>query len=208
MSKLIIYTIIISVITKNYFRKAAYDFLLMIFVLIFSAHAVSANAYKQIVPLENPNILFFQQTSFHDIHISVIDINAISSNKVEIKIKTFYDDLVTSMGLIPGDKLPSKYKGPDDLIIKFVEKNLKFSMDNKAIKPIYAFSKASNPAIWTTLEVDNIDLNKIKEIKIENTLLLKVHDDQVNIVNVNILGQKESYSLDSKTKQALFKIKH
>lgn len=62
----------------------------------------------------------------HDIHLSVCDIKTIEQNQLEIKLKIFYDDLQTSMNLTPGEELPKKYKGADDLINNFVQKTFQF----------------------------------------------------------------------------------
>jgi hypothetical protein len=143
-------------------------------------------------------------TSFkeHDIHVSIIDIKQAKDQKIEVVVKTFYDDLLTSMGHKLGEPIPSKYKGAQDLIIKFVNKNIKISIDGKPQTLKYVNAEASNPAIWLTLQIDNI--TNIKGIKIEDLILLNLYNDQVNMVNFEIQGKKESFSLNKKKKIAIF----
>lgn len=141
----------------------------------------------------------------HDLHLSVCEIKTIEQNQFEIKIKIFYDDLQASMNLTPGEELPKKYKGADDLINKFVQKNFSIFIDDQKKVLEYVKSEAASPAVWTTLKLKNeVRLNS--KIKIQNSIMTNLYDDQVNIINVDILQHKESYKMDSKKKVIEFTI--
>lgn len=135
----------------------------------------------------------------HDIHLSVCDIKTIEQNQLEIKLKIFYDDLQTSMNLTPGEELPKKYKGADDLISNFVQKNFSIYIDGQKKVLEYVKSEAASPAVWTTMRLKN-EVRFNSKIKIQNSIMTTLYDDQVNIVNVDILEHKESYKMDSKNK--------
>lgn len=135
----------------------------------------------------------------HDIHLSVCDIKTIERNQLEIKLKIFYDDLQTSMNLTPGEELPKKYKGADDLISNFVQKNFSIYIDGQKKVLEYVKSEAASPAVWTTMRLKN-EVRFNSKIKIQNSIMTTLYDDQVNIVNVDILEHKESYKMDSKNK--------
>lgn len=135
----------------------------------------------------------------HDIHLSVCDIKTIEQNQLEIKLKIFYDDLQTSMNLTPGEELPKKYKGADDLISNFVQKNFSIYIDGQKKVLEYVKSEAASPAVWTTMRLKN-EVRFNSKIKIQNSIMTTLYDDQVNIINVDILQHKESYKMDSKNK--------
>lgn len=142
----------------------------------------------------------------HDIHLSVCDITVIDNNSLEIKLKIFYDDLQTSMNLKPGEELPKNYKGADDLINKFIQKNFSVFINEKKVNLIYLKSESATPAIWTTLKIDYV-MAEISQIKIQNSIMTSLFDDQVNLVNVDINNHKETYKLDSKKKSIEIQIK-
>ena len=75
--------------------------------------------------------VFIHSGDDHDIHLSICDIKTIENNQLEIKLKIFYDDLQTSMNLTPGEEIPKKYKGADDLINNFVQKNFSIYIDGQ-----------------------------------------------------------------------------
>ena len=134
----------------------------------------------------------------HDIHVSVCDIIRKNDNsKIEVSVRVFYDDLLNAVGLNIGEELPEDYTGSDDLIEKFLNKNLNISINGKEVKLEYQESISYPPAVWTTLTIDIAE--PISEIQVNNTILVDLFDDQVNMVNLRFNGKKEVYSLDKKT---------
>lgn len=149
--------------------------------------------------------VFIHSGDDHDIHLSVCDIKTTENNHLEIKLKIFYDDLQTSMNLTPGEEIPKKYKGADDLINNFVQKNFSIYIDGHKKSLEYVKSESALPAIWTTMKLKN-DVKINCKIKIQNTILTTLYDDQVNIINVDIFQHKETYKMDSKNKVVEFTI--
>lgn len=140
----------------------------------------------------------------HDIHLSVCELTAIENDKIEIKLKIFYDDLQLAMGLIPGEELPKKYKSADEMIVKYVMKKLSINVDGVKAEFDYIKTEAAMPAIWTTLQLKNINASSIKTIKIQNRILIDIYDDQENIVHVK-LKKAESYKLNKRQTEAAYK---
>lgn len=139
----------------------------------------------------------------HDIHLSVCELTKTENDKIEIKLKIFYDDLQLAMGLIPGEELPKKYKSADDMIVKYVVKNLSVTVNGVKAEFDYIKTESAMPAIWTTLQLKNINASSIKTIKIQNRILIDIYDDQENIVHVN-LKKAESYKLNKKQTEAAY----
>ena len=61
----------------------------------------------------------------------------------------------------------------------------------------YQESVSYPPAVWTTFKIQVSE--PIREIEINNTILVDLFDDQVNMVNLRFNGKKKVYSLDKKT---------
>jgi hypothetical protein len=133
--------------------------------------------------------------ALHPIHVSVCDISATNSGKVELSFKIFYDDLQSAMGLTPGGELPKKYKGADQLIETFINKNFAFYINGKKTTLKYEGSFSNPPAIWTEMTVIGVKADEIKTIEIDNRIMTSLFDDQTNLVNLHILDKKESTAL-------------
>ncbi|HMQ08050.1 MAG TPA: hypothetical protein PKC30_12160 [Saprospiraceae bacterium] len=140
----------------------------------------------------------------HDIHLSVCDFEYFpSSRKVELTIKIFYDDLLEAVGLRMGEELPEDYKSADDLIEKFINKHFAIHVNGKKKVLNYIDSYSYPPAVWSTLEFDQDE--EIKEIKIFNTILLELFNDQKNLVNVSYGSKKHVVVMDHKKKEIVIK---
>jgi hypothetical protein len=124
---------------------------------------------------------------------------------MEVRLKIFYDDLQLSMGLTPGEELPKKYKGADDLILNFIKKNFIIYINGSKITYEYVKSESSPPAIWSTIRINNLS-TKPSQLAIENTILIKEFQDQINIINIDVYNHKETYKLDKKKKRLDIKL--
>jgi hypothetical protein len=134
----------------------------------------------------------------HDIHVSVCDIiEKTEHSQLEVSVRIFYDDLLNAVGLQVGEELPEDYTGSDDLIEKFISKHLSISINGDQVPMVYLESVSYPPAVWTTFK---IELSApISEIEVNNSILIDLFDDQVNMVNLKYKGKKKVYSLDKKT---------
>ncbi len=135
----------------------------------------------------------------HDIHVSNTEIKTTAEGGLEIIVRIFYDDLQMAMGLQPGQPLPSKYSNADEMIEKYLNTQLKWTFDGKAIKPKYIKSKSALPAVWVYLEVKGPQGNA-KEIRLDNQILIDQFDDQVNMVKAELDGMEYHFILNKKDK--------
>ena len=134
----------------------------------------------------------------HDIHVSICDIRDKSDKgKVELSVKIFYDDLLNAVGLKIGEELPENYTSADELINEFILENIKVAINGEKKEMKYIESFSYPPAVWTTMEIDH--QSTINDITIENTVLLNLFDDQTNMVNIKLAGEKKkAFALDRK----------
>ncbi|HOY11953.1 MAG TPA: hypothetical protein PLY70_02390 [Saprospiraceae bacterium] len=148
------------------------------------------------------NLLFFMAFTYvHPIHVSVCDVIQ-KNDKVEFTFKIFFDDLQTSMGLTPGEELPSKYSGSDQLINDFILKNVKVVVNGKVAKLKYKESYSAPPAIWTEMELEGVQAGDIKTMEIFNDIMVSLYRDQTNIINVAIKNTKKNFSLGKNDRSA------
>ena len=131
----------------------------------------------------------------HDIHVSNTQVKISEAGTIEIVVRIFYDDLQQAMGLQPGQALPSKYPSADALIEKHLNDKMKWTFDGKKRSPRYLKSKAANPAVWAYLQFDGT-MQEVKNIRLENKLLLDQFDDQTNMVRVEINGEAHNFVMD------------
>ncbi len=132
----------------------------------------------------------------HDIHVSVTDIEITQDGKISVTSKIFFDDLQLAMGLQPGEELPKNYTNADQLIAKFVNKNLKLKLGKEGIKLQYLKSQASMPAVWASLS--GYGKFDDRELVIENRIMTDIYEDQMNMVNITYKGKKQSHALNVK----------
>lgn len=143
----------------------------------------------------------------HDIHVSVTDIVIDDKGLMKMTSKIFYDDLQLAMGLRPGEELPKKYKGGDDLISKFLAKHIKIKVGSTPLLYTYKSSKAALPAIWASAE-GKIELkNLTTSLAIENSMFNSVYDDQVNVVNLTVMGKTHHLAFNKKKFSEIVKLR-
>ena len=136
----------------------------------------------------------------HDIHVSVIEVREKTTGEFDISVRIFLDDLMNACGLTPGEALPEGYSSSDDLIEKYLEQHLQFTVDGERQTLIYKESNADLMSVWIELSLKNQDITETSHIQIENTILLDLFDDQLNLFHVNRAGKRKSYSFSKKEK--------
>lgn len=136
----------------------------------------------------------------HDIHVSVIEVKEKTTGEFDISVRIFLDDLMNACGLIPGAALPEGYSSSDDLIEKYLDQHLQFTVDGERQTLIYKESNADQMSVWIDLSFKNQDITETSHIQIENTILLDLFDDQLNLFHVSRGGKRKSYSFSHKEK--------
>ncbi len=134
----------------------------------------------------------------HDIHVSVAEITVEEDNSMDISLRIFFDDLLLACGLEPGEPIPKNYSSSDELIAAYVNQHFKLYEGDTQLKLNYVESYSDNMAIWIELNADVSD-KPMAELTIENTILLKEFDDQLNILNMK--GEQKTHSVSFTKKQ-------
>ncbi|TAH17459.1 MAG: hypothetical protein EAZ08_13620 [Cytophagales bacterium] len=141
---------------------------------------------------------FFQKEK-HPIHLSVSDIEYNSKDKsLEIVHKVFIDDFEKILETNYKTRLhiatPKENPATDKYIIDYLEKNFVLEINGK-VQKVDFHGKFNNDkedifAIWILAKIEHI--GQIKSVKLRNTMLMDLYDDQDNFVHVKYLGQRKS----------------
>ena len=134
----------------------------------------------------------------HDIHVSICEIEVLSQ-KVEITVKTFIDDLQLAVGLTPGEEVPDDYTSAEEMIEMYLKESMVFSLSNNLLDLKIDDISASDDAVWITLTADIVQ-SPSSMLSFSSTFLTEIYDDQTNIVNIKINDQKKTFSLNKKIK--------
>jgi hypothetical protein len=148
-------------------------------------------------------------SALHPIHASVttVDLNP-KTRSLEVACKIFADDLEEVIRITTGVQLyiGSQKENPAQTTAKieeYLRKHFRAEADGKPLSRWSFIGKEiEGDAVWCYLEVPNI--SKFKALTVSNTVLTDLHDDQTNLVNVNINGQRKSAVLrKNKTSETL-----
>ena len=136
--------------------------------------------------------------SAHDIHVSVAELSLEEDGHLELSLRIFFDDLLMACGLIPGEELPEGYESSDELIEEYVSSHFKLYLGGERVSLMYKESFSDNLAVWIELKSERLDLDQISTLELENTILLKEFEDQLNILNCSGEQLSGSYTFNHK----------
>lgn len=131
----------------------------------------------------------------HDFHSSVtqIDYNE-NGRSLQITVRLFTDDLcvVLENAGAPKMELGTENEPPsaNEYLEAYLKKHLAFQVNEKPVTFNYLGKEAQLDATWCYVEIEKV--GNLRKLEIENTLMLSVFEDQVNMVNLNIKGRKKS----------------
>lgn len=146
-------------------------------------------------------ILCVNSVSAHDIHVSIAELEINDKGELQVSLRIFFDDLLMACGLKPGEDLPAEYKSSDELIQTYVLKHFKLYVDKQKLEQVYIDSFTDNMAVWIELKVEGFERLTIKSFEVENTILLKEFDDQLNILNCSWEQNKDVYTFNQKKRR-------
>lgn len=133
----------------------------------------------------------------HPLYISVTDINYdVELKNMGMVCKIFITDFefVLKKYHKGVDLLnPSKKKTSDLWIDEYIQKNLKISLDQKRCEFKYLGFEREDDALMIYYEFPK--LNIPKQVTVKNTLLYDFKKEQVNIIHVEINGERKSRKL-------------
>lgn len=149
------------------------------------------------------HILLILSTILHPFFVSVTDINYQQKTKtVEISSKLFFDDLEKTLEREHQESLdivhPKDKIQINTYIQTYVQQHLKIKINNKWQTLKYVGYEITNDAAWCYFEIDNI--YNIKDMLISNDLLLNIHPEQTNILNVQVNGKEKNQKLSAEEK--------
>jgi hypothetical protein len=155
-------------------------------------------------------ILFVCLSSFavHKFYVSIYQINYVPQKKmVQITSRIFIDDMNEALE----KKFHKKtYVGTDretDEDVVLMKKYLaeKFTIKiNGTAKPLVFLSKEVEANVIVSYHSIK-DISKITSFSIENTALLEVNEEQQNIIQANISGEKQSLLLTADNYKGMLK---
>jgi hypothetical protein len=143
----------------------------------------------------------------HPFYVSVVEINHNAQEKtLEVSCKIFVDDLEA---ILKQNFKASVDLGNDgqetrngQLIHDYISKHLSLSADGKAAKLSFIGFEREKAYAWCYFEVTGI--SSIKKLDVTNSILHDYKEEQINIMHININGNRKSYKLDFPNTKASF----
>lgn len=138
----------------------------------------------------------------HDFHTSIsrVDYNA-KEKSFEISIRVFTDDLEKALSKDNGGQkfVVLDNDKNDPYVEKYIRKHFALIAASKQ-KKTYAYigKEQEADATWVYVEVPCSEA--ITGFSMQNSIMLDLFDDQVNLVNFNYQGQKKSYIFKNEDK--------
>jgi hypothetical protein len=135
--------------------------------------------------------------AMHPIHVSVCNLD-LNDTENTISIKLFKDDFAqaitnTYQVSIPMEKADEKVNS--DIISKYINECLQIEISkNKILSLEYKYSKINEDAIWLYFNAEKANLQG--RMKIRNTLMLDLWDDQKNLLIINWKGKENGYQFN------------
>ncbi|WP_347175422.1 DUF6702 family protein [Polaribacter uvawellassae] len=145
---------------------------------------------------------FFAFTA-HKFYLSLTQIEYNSKNKsVEVIINVFIDDIETALTKIYNKKFEldtkNEFADSDTYFLEYLQKHVNFKIDGKSFNYNYLGKEYDGDVVFFYLEIKNVP--PLKEIEIDNTILLEHFPDQQNLVKSKV-NKKHKSVLLTKRKQ-------
>lgn len=152
-------------------------------------------------------LLFFTLSFAHPFYLSVCDLkfNPVSQ-KIEGTLKVFTNDLEDALKRLGNktiDLIHSKNKKEDLLILnQYLIKRLSLFSNDKGLSYQLLGYETEEESTWIYFETSFCSLPK--NLKVENSLLYDFLKEQMNLINLEVEGQKKSWKLTYPEKQVIF----
>ncbi len=143
----------------------------------------------------------------HPFYMSVSEIKYDAQQKtLQISIKQFTSDLETALRKVSGKKIdilhPKVKSEVDTTLFKYIDKRFQMKVNNKLCQLKYIGYEKEEEAIWTYLEVENIDLPK--KVEISDGLLYDYISQQINLVKFTVGANTQSSKCTNPSKEISF----
>jgi len=143
----------------------------------------------------------------HDFHVSISQMeHNVSSGRIEVAVKVFTDDLEEALarkGLRKaGIGTASEHDSAQVFIARYLYEKIRVRNDGKALTFVYLGSEQAADATWCYLESEPVE--SLGRLRVSNTLLHEVFDDQVNIIHFKRDGKTNAKMTDRSSTEAGF----
>ena len=140
----------------------------------------------------------------HPMYISVSTVNFnSSSSSLEITMKIFTDDLeegifdASAQTLNLG--LASEVPEADSVLIAYLKERVGIHVNGKPVSLQFLGKEVEMQVAWVYLEARCS--TPISEVQVHNEILMHLHEEQTNLVNIKVGSTKRSLLLSQKKKE-------
>jgi hypothetical protein len=139
------------------------------------------------------------KSEIHPFHVSVTEVNHNATQKtLEISCKLFTDDFESILGKINKTKIdlinPVNLPAMDTMVKKYIISHLSITANGKPVGFSYLGYEHDKEAVFCYLEVSNV--SAVSNLRIKNTLMYDLFEDQINIMHVIVGGNRKSTKLN------------
>ena len=142
-------------------------------------------------------LLILFQALLHPFHVSVSEVKYKEDQKVlQITSRIFLDDLELALRNYSGDELlniteESSWEQVNEYLSRYTVENLKIWDEKGNLMQLnYIGAEIEEDVMYCYLEIEKV--KKLKQYKIQNSLLHEVWDDQENIIHIRANGDVKS----------------
>lgn len=140
-------------------------------------------------------VFFVSTTTKHPLHVSTTEISFNAKEKsLELSCRIFTDDFESILAKQFKTKTdlskPEMHKAMDELVKKYLTTHLQYTVNGKKVNATYLGFEIDHEATNIYLEIENI--NELKSLDLQNSILYDLFDDQMNILHVEKLGLRKS----------------
>lgn len=143
----------------------------------------------------------------HPFYLSVTDIKYNEKNKsLEIACKMFTNDLEGALKKTTGKKIdiinPKDKKEVEKILYDYINKRFNLILNGKPTTLKYIGYEKEEDVIWTYMEIEKCE--KPKLVTINTSLLYDFIKDQINLVSLEVGGNKQSSKVTNPSKEIKF----
>lgn len=144
--------------------------------------------------------------AWHKFYLSVTQIDYIQKeHSIQVTTRLFYDDLQKALQerYDSSIRVEKSYdqKKLNAYIDKYIQQKLKIKVNGNLVKLYYLGHKDENDYVVCFIEITDID--EVKSVEIENTLLMDVFPEQKNVVHMELGETHKSFMLTSEKDSAV-----
>ncbi len=152
----------------------------------------------------------FAFVAVHKYYVSVTNVNYSEKEKtLQITSRVFIDDfdklLKERYDITANLATKEENTTAETFIKKYLKAKFHITINDKEVVVNYIGREYDNDIIILYLEVENVDLEKIKSVEIENNILTDMFSEQKNIVHFKFKEKKKSFVLIKESNKGMLK---